>query len=132
MAYKEMVMEAIKSLGYKPQLDEEGRVYIIFQMKTILFLQEDDEEPFFSAVLPRLSEVVEGEETLTLAVCNRVTRDIKLVKVFIDHSLKSVSASCDFFFTDMESLKANVNQVLNVYKIVRAAYYKTKAEYSEQ
>ena len=54
---------------------------------------------------------MEGEETLTLAVCNKVSRDIKLAKVFIDHTLEGVSASCEFFYTDMESLKNNVEHV---------------------
>ena len=51
---------------------------------------------------------MEGEETLTLAVCNKVSRDLKLAKVFIDQTLESVSTSCEFFYTDMESLQNNV------------------------
>ena len=67
---------------------------------------------------------MEGEETLTLAVCNKVSRDLKLVKVFIDHTLESVSASCEFFYTDMESLKNNVEHVLGILGMVRSTYYR--------
>ena len=73
---------------------------------------------------------MEGEETLTLAVCNKVSRDIKLAKVFIDHTLEGVSASCEFFYTDMESLKNNVEHILNILGMVRSAYHKAKSEFS--
>ena len=72
---------------------------------------------------------MEGEETLTLAVCNKVSRDVKLAKVFIDQTLESVSVSCEFFYTDMESLKNNVKHVLNILGMVRSAYHKAKAEF---
>ena len=74
---------------------------------------------------------MEGEETLTLAVCNKVSRDLKLVKVFIDQTLESVSASCEFFYTDMESLKNNVEHVLGILGMVRSTYYKAKAEFTD-
>ena len=69
--------------------------------------------------------------TLTLAVCNKVSRDLKLAKVFIDHTLESVSASCEFFYTDMESLKNNVEHVLGILGMVRSTYYKAKAEFTD-
>ena len=74
---------------------------------------------------------MEGEETLTLAVCNKVSRDIKLAKVFIDHTLEGVSASCEFFYTDMESLKNKVEHVLGILGMVRSTYYKAKAEFTD-
>ena len=70
-------------------------------------------------------------ETLTLAVCNKVSRDLKLAKVFIDQTLESVSASCEFFYTDMESLKNNVEHVLGILGMVRSTYYKAKAEFTD-
>ena len=74
---------------------------------------------------------MEGEETLTLAVCNKVSRDLKLARVFIDQTLKSVSASCEFFYTDMESLKNKVEHVLGILGMVRSTYYKAKAEFTD-
>ena len=74
---------------------------------------------------------MEGEETLTLAVCNKVSRDLKLAKVFVDQILEGVSASCEFFYTDMESLKNNVEHVLGILGMVRSTYYKAKAEFTD-
>ena len=99
-------------------------------MKSIFFLTGQEEEQYISAILPQFSEVNEGEETLTLAVCNKVSREVKLAKVYIDQTLKSVSASCEFFYTDMESLKNNVKHVLNILGMVRSVYHKSKADFS--
>ena len=52
----------------------------------------------------------------------------KRAKVYIDQTLKSVTASCEFFYTNMESLTNNVEHVLNILGMVRSAYHKAKAE----
>ncbi|MCI6828173.1 MAG: YbjN domain-containing protein [Prevotella sp.] len=131
MTKKEMILEAVESFGYKPHVDDDGDICVRFQMKSICFLIGQEEEQYISAILPQFSEVKEGEETLTLAVCNKVNREVKLAKLYIDQTLKSVTASCDFFYTDMESLKNNTNHVLNILGMVRSAYHRAKAEFAE-
>lgn len=131
MTKKEMIVEAIKDFGYKPVMDDEGDIYVRYQMKSIYFMAGQDEEPYVAAILPQFADVDEGEETLTLAVCNKVTREVKLAKVYIDQTLKSVSASCEFFYTDMESLKANVGHSLHILGMVRSTFIKTKAEFND-
>ena len=130
MTKKAMILEAIESLGYKPYVDDDGDVCVRFQMKSIFFLTGKEEEQYISAILPQFSEVNEGEEALTLAVCNKVSREVKLAKVYIDQTLKNVSACCECFYTDMESLRNNVEHVLNILGMVRSAYHKTKADFS--
>ena len=130
MTKKEMILEAIETLGYKPHVDDDDDICVRFQMKSIFFMTGQEEEQYVSVILPQFYEVNEGEETLSLAVCNKVTRDLKLVKVYIDQTLKSVTASCEFFYTDMDSLKNNVEHVLNILGMVRSAYHKTKADFS--
>lgn len=104
-----MILEAVGSLGYKPTMDDDGDICVRYQMKNIFFMTGSEEEQYVTAILPQFQEVNEGEEALALAVCNKVNRDTKLAKVYIDQTFKSVSASCEFFYTDMESLKNNVN-----------------------
>ena len=130
MTKKEMILEAIETLGYKPHVDDDDDICVRFQMKSIFFMTGQEEEQYISVILPQFYEVNEGEETLSLAVCNKVTRDLKLVKVYIDQTLKSVTASCEFFYTDMESLKNNVKHVLNILGMVRSVYHKSKADFS--
>ena len=129
MTKEEMIAEAVESLGYKAVVDDDdGDICVRFQMKNIYFMTGQDEESYISAILPQFADVNEGEETLTLAVCNKMTRDVKLAKVYIDQTLKSGSASCEFFYTDMENLKDNVGHSLNILGMVRSTYARTRAE----
>lgn len=131
MTKKEMILEAVESLGYKPIVDEDGDISVRYQMKKIFLMPSPDEEQYVTAILPQFSEVNEGEETLTLAVCNKISRDVKLAKVYIDQTFKSVSASCEFYYTDMESLKDNVEHTLAILGMVRSAYYNAREEFAE-
>ncbi len=128
MTQKEMIVAAIEELGYKSNVDDDGDICVRYQMKNIYFVTGRDEERYISAILPQFSEVNEGEETLTLAVCSKMSREIRVAKVYIDQTLKNVTASYEFFYTDMESLKNNVEHVLNILGMVRSAYNKSKAE----
>lgn len=128
MTKKEMILEAIESLGYKPHVDDDGDICVRYQMKSIFFLTGQEEEQYVSAILPQFSEVQEGEETMTLAICNKVSREIKL---YIDQTLKSVTASCEFFYTNMDSLKNNVEHSLNILGMVRSTYFKVRSELND-
>ena len=123
-----MIAEAVENLGYKLVVDDDGDIYVRYQMKNIYFMTGQDEEPYVSVILPQFADVHEGEEMLMLAVCNKMTRDMKLAKVYIDRTLKSVSAGCEFFYTDMESLQVNVEHSLNILGMVRSTYARTRAE----
>lgn len=131
MTKKEMILEVIENLGYKPHVDDDGDICVRYQMKSIFFLTGQEEEQYVSAILPQFSEVQEGEETMTLAICNKVSREIKLAKVYIDQTLKSVTASCEFFYTDMDSLKNNVEHSLNILGMVRSTYFKVRSEFND-
>lgn len=131
MTKKEMILEAIENLGYNPHVDDDGDICVRYQMKSIFFLTGQEEEQYVSAILPQFSEVQEGEETMTLAICNKVSREIKLAKVYIGQTLKSVTASCEFFYTDMDSLKNNVEHSLNILGMVRSTYFKVRSEFND-
>lgn len=131
MTKRDMIMNAVESLGYKPQTDEDGDVFIRYQMKTICIIVGPEDEAYVMVLLPQFAEIDEGETTLALAICNKMTRDIKLAKVYIDQTLKNVSANCGFFYTDEECLKNNLGHVLKILGMIRSAYYNTKAELSE-
>lgn len=131
MTKKEMIITAIESLGYKPNVDDDGDICVRYQMKSIYFMTGQDEEQYVSAILPQFSEMSEGEETLTLAICNKMSREVKLAKVYIDQTLKSVSASCEFFYTDKDSLKINVEHSLSILGMVRSTYLKARSEFND-
>ena len=132
MTKLEMVMNAVEDMGYKPEVDDDGDVFFRYQMKNIYVMMGDEEENYVVVLMPQFIEVEEGEETLSLALCNKLTRDVKLAKVYIDNNLKTVTSSCEFFYTDETSIRNNMEHSLEILGMVRSAYYRAKAELSEE
>lgn len=122
MTKKEMVMAALERLGYSPQSDEDGDVVVRYQMKNILILIGEEGDPYLSMILPCFNDVNEGEIAQALAISNKVSRELRLVKLFVEPSLESVSASCEFYYTDEESLNFCIERSLTTLGLVRTVY----------
>ena len=111
---------------FKPQIDEEGDIFIRYQMKTFYVMNANsDDEDYLIVVYPQMYEIDEGEETIVLAACNKMTREIKLAKLYIDQTLKNVSASCEFYYNGEESLKTCLDKAIEILGMVRPAFVKT-------
>ena len=126
MTKHEMVVSVLQSLWFKPQIDDEGDIFIRYQMKTFYVMgANSDDEDYLVVVFPQMYEVNEGEETKVLAVCNKITREIKLAKVYIDKTLKNVSAGCEFYYNGEESLKTCLDKAIEILGMVRLTFIKT-------
>lgn len=126
MTKHEMVVSVLQSLGLKPQIDDDGDIFVRYQMKTFYVMgANSDDEDYLVVVFPQMYEVDEGEETKVLAACNKATRDIKLAKVYIDQTLKNVSASCEFYYNGEESLKTCLDKAIEILGMVRLTFIKT-------
>lgn len=126
MTKHEIVVSVLQSLGFKPQIDDDGDIFVRYQMKTFYVMgANSDDEDYLVVVYPQMYEVNEGEETKVLATCNKTTREIKLVKVYIDQTLKNVSASCEFYYNGEESLKTCLDKAIEILGMVRLTFIKT-------
>ena len=126
MTKHEMVVSVLQSLGFKPQIDDDGDIFVRYQMKTFYVMgANSDDEDYLVVVFPQMYEVNEGEETKVLAVCNKITREIKLTKVYIDQTLKNVSACCEFYYNGEESLKTCLDKAIEILGMVRSTFIKT-------
>lgn len=126
MTKQEMVVSVLQSLGLKPKIDDEGDVFVRYQMKTFYVMgTNSDDEDYLVVVFPQMYEIDEGEETKVLAACNKTTREIKLAKVYIDQSLKNVSASCEFYYNDEESLKVCLDKAIDILGMIRISFIKS-------
>lgn len=123
MTRHEMVVSVLQSLGFKPQIDDDGDIFVRYQMKTFYVMgSNSDDEDYLVVVFPQMYEVNEGEETKVLAVCNKITREIKLTKVYIDQTLKNVSACCEFYYNGEESLKTCLDKAIEILGMVRLTF----------
>jgi len=94
-------------------------------------LTGEEDEPYVSVMLPQFYEIDEGQETLVLAACNKMTRELKMVKVYIDQTFKSVTATCEFFYANEDSLEQNLRNSLQMLGVVRTVFRNNLAELSE-
>ncbi len=131
MTKQDMVVSALEVLGYKPQKDDDGDLRIRYQMKSFYVMGTQLEENFLSVIFPQFYEFEEEKVTKVLAACNKVTRDIKLAKVYIDQTFKNVTASCEFFYNDEESMKVCLKKSLEILGLVRSGFVKTIRTFGE-
>lgn len=128
---KELILKTLEKMGYSPELDSDGDIMLCYQMKQIYMMTGDEDEPYVSVMLPQFHEIDEGQETLVLAVCNKMTRELKLAKVYIDQTFKNVTATCEFFYANEESLEQNLRNSLQMLGVVRTLFRNDLAELSE-
>ena len=131
MNKKELILKTLEKMGYSPELDGDDDIMLHYQMKAIYVLTGEEDEPYISMMLPQFHEIDEGKETLVLAVCNKMTRELKLVKVYIDQTFKNVTATCEFFYANEKSLEQNLRNSLQMLGVVRTVFRNDMAELSE-
>lgn len=121
MNTREIIFKQLEELGLRPKYDDDGDLCVRYEMKNMYFVTEVGDEKFVSVVLPQIREVNEGDEALALTACNKINREVKLIKIYLDQNLQNISASCEFYFTDDESLKSSVRHSLIVLGRARTA-----------
>lgn len=132
MNKKELILKTLEKMGHSPEVDNDGDIMLHYQMKTIYVLTDDEEDPYISMMLPQFHEVEEGQETLVLAVCNKMTRELKLAKVYIDQTFKNVTASCEFYYANEEALEQNLRKSLQMLGVVSTVFRNDMAELADE
>lgn len=130
MTKKEEIIAALKRMGYNPEYDEDGDIVLIYQMKTLYLFPGKEDESYLSVMLPRYFDIKEGDESLTLAVCNKMNRELKVVKTYLDENFKTVTSVCEFYYTDDSSLEDGIENALNVLGVIRTIYRRTVDDFS--
>lgn len=132
MDKRSMVISVLEDMGYQPWVDSDGDVLFRFQMKHLYVLATQQEEnPFLVVMLPQFYEMSEGEEIKVLTVCNKLTREVRLAKIYIDTNLTEVTASCEFFYCDEASLRLQLEHSLVILGRVRSAFRQALVEFEE-
>ncbi len=130
MTKQELIINTLEKIGYHPELDADGDVMFRYQMKYLYVMNTRDDEPFVTLLFPQFREVESGKELLVLGVCNKLTRDLKLAKVYIDRTFKNVTASCDFYYINEESLEDNIKRSLHLLSSIRTMFNREFKELS--
>ena len=129
MRKKELIVKVLEEMGFKPHDDADGDIIFRYQMKTVFAVIGDESEQYIVLTMPQFYEIEAGEEHIALAACNKITRELKLIKVYVDQTYKNISANSEFYYTDEESLKNNIENSLRILGIVRTLFRSTKNEF---
>ncbi len=132
MSKRDLIAGVLESMGYNPQIDGDGDLMFRKEMKAMYVLVGDEDDPYVTILLPQFADVEENDIALTLTACNKLTREIKLAKLYLDRSMKTVSAKCEFYYSDEEALKLNLSHAISILAVVRSFFRDTEAELKEQ
>ena len=130
MNKQELIIDTLQKMGYNPEVDDDGDIVFRYQMKYLYVMNTKDDDSFVTLLFPQFREVEDGKELLVLGVCNKMTRDLKLAKVYIDRTFKNVSASCDFYYINEESLEDNFKRSLHLISSIRTMFNRELKELS--
>ena len=125
MNKKEMIVKVLEEMGFRPYVDEDGDVGFRFQLKTIFVLNSNESENYLVLNMPQFYEIEDGDEAIALTACNKVTRELKLIKVYVDQNFKTISANSEFLYADEDSLMKNIEYSLEILSVVRRLYRRT-------
>lgn len=132
MDKRSMVISVLEDMGYQPRVDSDGDVLFRFQMKHLyVFATQQEETSFLVVMLPQFYEMSEGEEIKVLTLCNKLTREVRLAKIYIDTNLTEVTASCEFFYCDEASLRLQLEHSLVILGRVRSVFRQALVEFEE-
>lgn len=110
-------MKTFKSMGLRPELNENGDIYVISQSYKYGITVEEDEENkdgFVTVVLmPFYSLNNKQERTCALFVCNKANFNLKLVKVYVNENMDSFLASVEFVYNSRRMLEYNLKKALD-------------------
>ena len=124
---KQKIKSILEEMGYKPKIDDDGDVYLKYQMKTFYFMPSADVDDYLTVWCPQRRAVAAGEEAQFMAICNKCTREVRMAKFYVDANLTTVGASCEFFFNNDESLKYSIQQSLDILGRARTVFLQTQA-----
>lgn len=82
MKTTELVLNFLKKEGFCPEVDEEsGNIFFKFQMCTVVFINNDEDEEFFQLAFPGIYSVTEENRDIVLEAINRVNSKVKVAKL---------------------------------------------------
>ena len=86
-----------------------------------IYVYDNQEDKFISLLLGCFMEVDEDKLQQMLIVANNITREFKILKVYLENNLNYMCASCEFYYTDRQSLEYNIRKSLQLLGKIRTS-----------
>lgn len=84
MKTSEAVLEFLREQGFRPEVDSDnGNIHFRYEMRSFIFVNNDEDETFFQLVMPGIFDVTEENREMALEAANTVNRGIKVAKAVL-------------------------------------------------
>lgn len=80
LTYK--VMQSLQELGLQPKKEDFGIIFR-YQMLNYIYIEDEDDEKYFSLNIPFIFEVDEDNEHDVLKAADMVNKELKVVKIVL-------------------------------------------------
>jgi len=130
---KEMIMEVLKDMRLRPKYDEDGDIIVKYQMHSILVLPDMTDEGYIQLVMPNIYSVDSEEKQMTaLYVCNKVTKDSKHVKAWLNDDMDLINVTSEFYVNSNDALQFAIKKGLDLLSTVSYVVKKEMSDYLSQ
>lgn len=86
MTTSEMVFDYLKEQGLVPKYNEAGHISFKYQMRSFLYLVNDNDKQFFQLTMPNIFTVTDDNRMAVMEAMNEVNDTTKVVKLVIPKS----------------------------------------------
>lgn len=123
MKTSETVLEFLKQQGFCPDVDtDNGNIYFKYQMRTFIYINNDEDEDFFQLAFPGIFDVTEENRELVLEAINKTNLGIKVVKCTIPHD--DVWVFFEILLDSSPEVKDIVPRALDILQGAQQMFYK--------
>lgn len=84
MTTTQAVLEFLSEQGFRPNVDNDnGNIHFRYEMRSFIFVNNDDDETFFQLVMPGIFDVTSENRDIALEAANKVNRTTKVAKAVV-------------------------------------------------
>lgn len=84
MTTTKAVLEFLSEQGFRPSVDNDnGNIHFRYEMRSFIFVNNDDDETFFQLVMPGIFDVTSDNRDIALEAANKVNRTTKVAKAVV-------------------------------------------------
>lgn len=122
MKASEKVFEFLKQQGFCPEIDpNNGNIVFKYQMRTYIYINNDEDDTFFQLALPGIFDVTEDNREMALEACNKTSLGMKVIKCCIPNN--SVWILFDNLFDSSPEIMDIFPRALNILQAAQQHFY---------
>ena len=121
MKTSEMMLQFLKQQGLMPEVLDNNNIVFKYQMRTYMFVENDEDASFFQIMMPAIFDVTDDNRDAVLVATNNITKGYKIAKAVVMDD--SVWLSAETLLDSTPQLEDIVPRFLDILMGVQQAFY---------